>query len=122
MSTIKSIIKRINNQDIQFIPKYLNANINIIKRGTYITNKIYDNNDIIKYASNINEHINNYSINKNLEKLKYAMVQCTNNPLAEKAKFLIFSDSLQNNNLVVLINSNALDSDLLIEYDINNEI
>jgi hypothetical protein len=121
MSTIKTIIKRLNNQDVRFIPNYFNTNKKI-NHGKYITNEIFDNNDIIKYASNINERLNKYSINKTLEKLKYAMVQCSNNPLSEKAKVLIFSDSLQDSNLVVLFNYNSLDNNLLIEYDINKEI
>jgi hypothetical protein len=119
MSSLKTIIKNLNN--IKFIPKYFNANNNI-KNGKYITNEIFNNNDIIEYALNINERINNYSIDKNLEKLKHAMIQCSNNPISEKAKFLIFSDSLENNNLVVLINSKSLDNNLSIDYDIHNEL
>jgi hypothetical protein len=115
MSSIKSIITKLNNHDIRFIPKYYKATKNI-KHGKYITNEYFDNNDIISYASMINENINKCSVDKKLEKLKYAMVQCSNNPLSEKAKFLIFSDSDTNSNLVVLINSNEIENNFSIEY------
>ena len=117
MSSIKSIITKLNNHNIRFIPKYYN--LKNIKNGKYITNEIFDNNDIITFANTINERINKYSIDKNLENLKYAMVQCAMNPLAEKAKFLIFKDSLKNDNLVVLINYNAHNNNFTIEYDLD---
>ena len=118
MSSIKSIITKLNNHNIRFIPKYYN--LKNIKNGKYITDEIFDNNDIIAFAKTINERINKYSIDKNLENLKCAMVQCSMNPLAEKAKFLIFKDSLKNDNLVVLINYNALDNNFIIEYDLED--